>query len=84
MKKTFVMGAVVAMSLLMAQGVNAQTVVTDQDAQGMTAKELKKAQKAKAKAEKAQKALEKAEKDLEKARKKAEDLQKEVDKLMNN
>ena len=52
MKKTFVMGAVVAMSLLMAQGVNAQTVVTDQDAQGMTAKELKKAQKAKAKEEK--------------------------------
>ena len=86
-KKNYLVGALMAVALLMAApSASAQTVVTQQDAAAMTADQLRDAQRAKQReeklvkdAEKARKNVEKARKALEKARKKAEKAQKDVE-----
>lgn len=87
MKKTILTGVLVAIALAVAPNMQAQTVVTPQDAQGMNSDQLRDATKARQReeklvkeAEKARQNVTKAEKALEKARKKAEKAQKNVEK----
>ena len=87
MKRTVLMGALLAAALMMAPAAQAQTVVTPQEAQGMTADQLRDAAKAKQReeklakeADKARASVEKAQKALDKARKKAEKAQKDLEK----
>ena len=94
MKKMMMMGAVLAMSLMMAQGVQAgvdsevanpvtgvdQDFQQAADAKKKEAKILAKAEKAKNDVVKAEKALEKARDKAEKARKAAEKAEKDLEK----
>ena len=94
MKKMMMMGAVLAMSLMMAQGVQARTNFEEKtpvtgvdqdfqqhaDAKKKEAKILQKAEKAKNDAIKAEKAFEKAKDKAEKARKAAEKAEKDLEK----
>ena len=94
MKKMMMMGAVLAMSLMMAQGVQArvdsevanpvtgvnQDFLQAADAKKKEAKILAKAEKAKNDVVKAEKALEKARDKAEKARKAAEKAEKDLEK----
>ena len=91
MKKMMMMGAVLAMSLMMAQGVQARidsdvtSPVTGVDQDFQQAADVKKKEaKLLAKADKAKKELEKAEKAFEKAKDKAEKAKEKAEKALKD